>query len=102
MGIEPTTFQTLAECSNHRATATSTLFFFAKLLHAKPKDARNEAFLVWAPCLIVIITLWFAIALDEIRTRRILREKADRKQSIHLWADITTNKVYYVICANGE
>ena len=30
---------------------------------------------------IVIITSWFAIALDEIRTRRILREKADCKQS---------------------
>ena len=28
-----------------------------------------------------IITSWFAIALDEIRTRRILREKADCKQS---------------------
>ena len=27
------------------------------------------------------ITSWFAIALDEIRTRRILREKADCKQS---------------------
>ena len=27
--------------------------------------------------LIVIIPSWFAIALDEIRTRRILREKAD-------------------------
>ena len=27
-------------------------------------------------------TSWFAIALDEIRTRRILREKADCKQSI--------------------
>ena len=25
----------------------------------------------------LIITSWFAIALDEIRTRRILREKAD-------------------------
>ena len=29
---------------------------------------------------IVIITSWFAIALDEIRTRRILREKTDCKQ----------------------
>ena len=28
-----------------------------------------------------IITSWFAIALDEIRTRRILREKEDCKQS---------------------
>ena len=32
--------------------------------------------------LIVIITSWFAIALDEVRTRQILREKADCKQSI--------------------
>ena len=30
---------------------------------------------------IVITTSWFAIALDEIRTRRILREKAHYKQS---------------------
>ena len=29
----------------------------------------------------VIVTSWFAVALDEIRTRRILREKADCKQS---------------------
>ena len=35
----------------------------------KPRAARNED--VW----------WFPIALDEIRTRRILREKADCKQS---------------------
>ena len=32
--------------------------------------------------LIVIITSWFAVALDEIRSRRILREKADCKESI--------------------
>ena len=44
-------------------TASSLLFFFAKLLHVKPK------------------TSWFAIALDEIRTGRILRQKADYKQS---------------------
>ena len=54
MGIEPT-LQTLAKCSNHRATANSSderlicwtasslLFFFAKLLHAKPKDASGKA-----------------------------------------------------------
>ena len=39
---------------------------------AKPRAARNEG---------VIITSWLAIALDEIRTRRILREKEDCKQS---------------------
>ena len=44
---------------------------------AKPRAARNEG---------VIITSWFAIALDEIRTRRILREKADCKQSTALEA----------------
>ena len=59
---------------------------------AKPRAARNEgvsprrenkspSFLVWSKSLIVIITSWFAMALDEIRTRRILREKADCKQS---------------------
>ena len=43
---------------------------------AKPRAARNERVsLVWSQSLIVIITSWFAIALDEIRTRRILREK---------------------------
>ena len=58
---------------------------------AKPGAARNEglprgknkrpSFLVWSQSLTVIITSWFAIALDEIRTRRILRKKADCKQS---------------------
>ena len=37
----------------------------------------------------VIITSWFGIALDEIRTRRILKEKADCKQSIRLTITIT-------------
>ena len=50
---------------------------------AKPRAARNEGVsLVWSQSLIVIITSWFAIALDEIRTRQKLREKADCKQSI--------------------
>ena len=40
----------------------------------EPRETRAQS-------LIVIITSWFAIALDEIRTRRILREKADCKQS---------------------
>ena len=58
----------------------------------EPRAARNEglprgknkrpSFLVWSQSFTtVIITSWFAIALDEIRTRRILREKADCKQS---------------------
>ena len=52
---------------------------------AKPRAARNEGVsLVWSQSLIVIITSWFAIALDEIRTRRILREKADCKQSTRI------------------
>ena len=45
------------------------------------KRVSSPSFLVWSQSLIVIITSWFAIALDEIRTRRILREKADCKQS---------------------
>ena len=59
---------------------------------AKPRAARNEgvsprrknkrpSFLAWSQSLIVIITSWFAIALDEVRTRQILREKADCRQS---------------------
>ena len=56
------------------------------------KRVSSPSFLVWSQSLIqsycdnnvkqciVIITSWFAIALDEIRTRRILREKADCKQ----------------------
>ena len=51
----------------------------------KPRAARNDmraSLLVSSQSLIVLITSWFAIALDEIRTRRILREKADWKQSM--------------------
>ena len=40
----------------------------------KSGAARNEG--------VSVIVTWFAIALDEIRTRRILREKTDCKQSI--------------------
>ena len=47
----------------------------------EPARRKNKSFLVWSQSLIEIITWWFAIALDEIRTRRILREKADCKQS---------------------
>ena len=46
---------------------------------AKSRAARNEGV---SQFLIVIITSWFAVALDEIRSRRILREKADCKESI--------------------
>ena len=53
------------------------MFFFAKLLHAKLKHASGEVGSREKrgrkP--------WFAIALDEIRIRRILRKKADCKQS---------------------
>ena len=41
------------------------------------KRVSSSSFLAWSQSLIVIITLWFAVALDEIRTRRILGEKAD-------------------------
>ena len=88
-------FKGLTDCEQ-------SLIFFAKLLLAKPKHASGElsrepremragvspkrkskrpSFLVSSQSLIVITTSWFAIALDEIRTRRILREKADCKQS---------------------
>ena len=40
------------------------------------KRVSSPSFLVSSQFLIVITTLWFAIALDEIRTRRSLREKA--------------------------
>ena len=46
------------------------------------------------------VTSWFAIALAEIRTRRILREKADCKQSssklrsTHLTVSFKTFKVF--------
>ena len=46
------------------------------------KRVSSPSFFVWSQSLIVIITSWFAIGLDEIRTRRILREKADCKQSM--------------------
>ena len=63
---------------------SQALFFFAKLPHAKPEHASCE--LSREPremrvSLMVITRLGFAIALEEIRTRRILREKADCKQS---------------------
>ena len=45
------------------------------------KRVSIPSFLVSSQSLIVIITSWFAIALDEVRTRRILREKAECKQS---------------------
>ena len=46
------------------------------------RETWTASFLVWSQSLIVIITSWFAIAPDKIRTRRILREKAaDCKQS---------------------
>ena len=38
------------------------------------KRVNSPSFLVWSQSLIIIITSWFAIALDEIRTRRILKE----------------------------
>ena len=37
------------------------------------KRVSSPSFLFWSQFLIVKITSWFAIALDEIRTRRILR-----------------------------
>ena len=45
------------------------------------KRVSSPSFLVSSQNLIVVTMSWFAIALDEIRTRRILREKANCKQS---------------------
>ena len=47
------------------------------------KRVSSPSFLVWSQSLIEKITSWFAIALDEIRTRWILREKAGCKQSMY-------------------
>ena len=63
---------------------SQALFFFAKLLHAKPEHASGELSRErreMRVSLIVITRSGLAIALEEIRTRRILREKADCKQS---------------------
>ena len=61
------------------------------------RAARNEGIsLVWSQSLIVIITSWFAIALDEIRTGRILREKADCKQSTENMAEDALRKEWEV------
>ena len=61
------------------------LFFFAKLLHAKTKHSSGELSREQRETRpsqsLIVITSWFAIALDEIRTRRILGEKEDSKQS---------------------
>ena len=68
-------------------TASSLLFFFAKLLHAKPQARERQSHepRETSQSLFVIIESWFAIALNDIRTRRILREKADCKQSMSNW-----------------
>ena len=55
------------------------------------KRVSSPSFLVSCQSLIVITTSWFAIALDEIRTRRILREKADCKQSI----SVASNRSFF-------
>ena len=53
------------------------------------KRVSSPSYLVSSQSVIVIKTSWFAIALDDIRTRRILREKADCKQSIPCRALVT-------------
>ena len=52
------------------------------------KRVSSPSFLVSSQSLIVITTSWFAIALGKIRTRRILRKKADCKQSTSLLFDL--------------
>ena len=85
-----------ASCPRLRAVSYFSLQSYCTLnpstRAAKQRAARNEgvsprrkskrpSFLAWSQSLIVIIASWFAIALDEVRTRQILREKADCKQS---------------------
>ena len=79
-------FWTLRSCRLRAVSYFSLQSYYTRILNtraAKPGAARNEG-VVWSQSLIVIITSWFAIALDEIRTRRILREKADCQQSTAL------------------
>ena len=61
-----------------RIYCEQALIFLCKVtaretLARERRALRNEG--------VKITTSWFAIALDDIRTRRILREKADCKQS---------------------
>ena len=49
------------------------------------------------------ITSWFAIALAEIRTRRILREKTDCKQSNYPWLEsVRLNIGFPVVRTDGR
>ena len=64
---------------NTRRLREVSLFFFAKILHVNPKRMSRDKRPVPIPY--CNITSWFAIALAEMRARRILREKADCKQS---------------------
>ena len=69
----------------------SYFFFFAKLLRSKPKHTSREKRGRKRGRSIVVynregvsegVASWFTIALAEIRTKRILKEKADSTQSI--------------------
>ena len=67
------------------------LHFWANRGFVYYKRVSSPSFLVLSQSLIVIITSWFAIMLDEIRTRQILREKADCKQSVNVVAKSSAN-----------
>ena len=56
------------------------------------KRVSSPSFFVSSQSVIVKTTSWFAIALGKIRTRRILRKKADCKQSINVTGE--RNKQY--------
>ena len=58
------------------------------------KRVSSPSFLVWSQSLIGIITSWFAIALDEIRTTRILRERVDCKQSSETWMPLQARSCF--------
>ena len=75
-------------------------FFFQVLIHAYPQTASSLLF-VFAKLLLVFFRLvlipycnmksWFAIALAEKRTRQILREQADCKQSSLSLSSVATD-----------
>ena len=67
-------------CSEDKLDREQSLIFLCKVT-ARERRGRLSRETRASRLNPYIITSWFAIALDEIRTGRILREKADCKQS---------------------
>ena len=74
-------YRSLNDLSTAVQLTNRLLRFWADKGFVYYKRVSIPSFLVSSQSLIVIITSWFGIALDEVRTRRILREKAECKQS---------------------